>query len=527
MLRRSAAPLAMHSNILGDTHSEGTSSAEETLSSPTQGSPKLELSRDEKTITISTRRTTRTTVNSKRKLYDMSFHPMDSFTRPNPKRAKFDEVNNIESSALKSEAQRNTASETSSEGSLQGRSQNTYNDKNLFAEPIEEDWKLLNALDRRVYRLQRGSPIKGDAIALKWSTVIKTLIRENFFSREQCIMWGGEKALKARYEKVRKAMQVFFGGVHYEEEPCSRKNWTIRPMEGWDVFDLASSAIVRKTQSATKGHGSQVLDDADENYGVEAREATEDSENEASQTLDNASVEYDTESQENSAIGQTLYSSPTQSHQDDVSRLIGEPLMTQEEVEKAYEDHLSQEQVKDIVLSDHPTSSDTAPQVSAQLTREHIASSPPRLNIYEDPQSPSAKATARALSKPFSPKVDISKANHTSIDYNDIDEARKLLFGQFKAKDHTSQSIAKAASLSPGRKLPREPETPSTPKNRFLTSSNSPLSLAAPIVPKVSAQIPATGVSKAAEALATALKGCASSEADDEADSDGTADCED
>ena len=448
MLRRSVITSGMHSQVLDSTFGRATSSYEEDSSSSSCTSSKLEASTNDETNTASISRTARVQ-SSKRKLYDMTFEQIDPVTRFNPKRRRPGKVSNVERSAPKGCSRKLRSSASGKDVAFRecskGTRQSRRMDIDLFAEPIQEDWKQLNALDRRVYRLQHGSPIKGDAIPLKWSTVIKTLIRERFFSREQCIMWGGEEALKKRYETVRKAMQVFFGGAGHKEEPSSRKNWTILTMEGWEVFDIGFSAIISKSQSSIENYdGSQDLDVAGEEYDGEFHDTVECP---MGQILDGSSNEHymiAREAHEELGSEDALSHFITHTSRVDVSRIIGEPLMTEEEVEKAYEDHLSQEHTADNLQSDTLTSSDISPQATTQPEVNCIAPSAPHFNIYENPKSQSTKATATILSDPSSATMDTAKSHQGSDEDDDIEEARKLLFSQFKAKNHTTQTKEKA-----------------------------------------------------------------------------------
>ncbi|MCJ1236801.1 hypothetical protein MMC14_004783 [Varicellaria rhodocarpa] len=510
----------MHSHMLGDTSGQEALSVEGNLSSTDELSLDLERSKEKKISATSNRRTTHTDLKSTRKKrsQDNDFDQMDSVTRPSSKRAKSNQPNKPKSSTSASRSKRQSRSRSIGKGflgkattdltgqiisqaqtssrasrnssasplkadasieSIEGNGQSTFEYTNLFAEPIHKDWHKLNALDRRVYRLQHGCPLKGNAITLKWGTVIQTLIREKYFSRDQCASWGGEKALKNRYESVRKAVQVFFGGEDYEEEPSSRKNWTIRSMESWDVFDLGPSSTRKNSKSATKDHGvSQALDDEYSKNGPEFRGVDGDWKND-----------------------DALNSLSTHLYRDDISQTIGEPLMTEEEVEKVYEDHLSQEQV---ALSDshtdeevekayeefisHDYHTEVKPQVTAQPIAKPTASSTPSSEIHEFLETSIA---AHELSTRSSLSVVVPKRTQVSEEYTDFEEARNQLISQFSARDHASQMSKKAGSISTGYRLLQNPQTPEPCSSSMATTSPT-ASLIAPIVPKMSGHVQAT-----------------------------------
>ena len=108
---------------------------------------------------------------------------------------------------------------------------------NPFKVAVSPDWDLMPDLDRRVYLLQSGVPMGGDAIPLKWSEVVQILVGEGYFERKQFMEWGGEKELQNRYEQIRVAVQ----GRYADREPKIRTAWPIFRCEGFDVYDYKDS----------------------------------------------------------------------------------------------------------------------------------------------------------------------------------------------------------------------------------------------------------------------------------------------
>ena len=484
---------AMHSHMLGDTSGQEALSGEGNLSSTDELSLDLERSGEKKISVTPNRRTTQRDLKSTRKKrsQDSDFDQMDFVTDPSSKRVKSNQLSKPKTSISTSQSQRQSRSRASRNSSaslikadvslesVEGNGQSTFESTNLFTEPIYKDWHELNALDRRVYRLQHGCPLKGDAITLKWGTVIQTLIREKYFTRAQCTSWGGEKVLKHRYESVRKAIQVFFGGEDYVEEPSSRKNWTIRSMESMDVF--------KNSKSATKGHGmSQPLDDEYGKNDPEFRGVDGDWKND--DALNHFSIRL---------------------YQDDISQTIGEPLMTEEEVEKVYEDHLSQKQVP---LSDshtdeevekayeefirHDCNTEVAPKVTAPPIASPMASSTPSFEIHEFLE---ASGAAHKLSTHSSFSVAVPKRTQVSEEYTDLEEARNQLISQFSARDHKNQMSKLAGSISTGYRLLQNPQTPE-PRRSSVATSSPTASPITPIVPKMSGNVLTTVENVAARA---------------------------
>ena len=156
--------------------------------------------------------------------YDMKHHPMDDVLRPKAaaKRSVWFKSASPSISPYKA-AKAATTSSTSK------------NDpKNPFTKPVPTDWKELRAFDRRVYLLQKGSPVHGNTLPLKWFKVVEALTEDGFFTREQFKAWGGVQTLKSHYESTRVGIEGFFQA---KPEPTNKMGWQVIHAEGFDVYD--------------------------------------------------------------------------------------------------------------------------------------------------------------------------------------------------------------------------------------------------------------------------------------------------
>ena len=100
---------------------------------------------------------------------------------------------------------------------------------NPFLAAVSSDWNLMSDLDRRVYSLQCGVPMGGNAIPHKWSEIVQILLREDYFTHKQFLKWSSEKELQNRYEQTRFAVQ----GKCADREPKYQRAW--QKFRGEDV----------------------------------------------------------------------------------------------------------------------------------------------------------------------------------------------------------------------------------------------------------------------------------------------------
>ena len=163
--------------------------------------------------------------------YDMKHHPMDDVLRP------------------KTAAKRSVWFKSVSPSTISPKTAKAENivlinkndPKNPFSKPTPTNWKELRAFDRRVYLLQRGSPIDGNTLPLKWLKVVEALIEDGYFTRGEFKAWGGVEALKERYENIRVGIEGFFKA---KQEPTSKMGWQVVHAEGVDVFEDGEGNVV-------------------------------------------------------------------------------------------------------------------------------------------------------------------------------------------------------------------------------------------------------------------------------------------
>ena len=163
--------------------------------------------------------------------YDMKYHPIDDVLRPKAAAKRSACFKSVSPPPISQKAAK--ATNTISIGK---------NDpKNPFTKPTPENWKELRAFDRRVYLLQKGSPINGNTLPLKWSKVADALIEDDFFTRREFKTWGGVEVLKERYENLRVGFEGFFGA---KPEPVSKMGWQVVHAEGFDFFEDSQESVV-------------------------------------------------------------------------------------------------------------------------------------------------------------------------------------------------------------------------------------------------------------------------------------------
>ncbi|KAL9044420.1 MAG: hypothetical protein Q9214_002440 [Letrouitia sp. 1 TL-2023] len=185
-------------------------------------------------------RTTRASVTGKRVIYENEGESTDSSTNsyPNddPRRG------------------------TSQVRSLHNTSRKIFRTaKNPFAEPVSDEWESLAHLDRRLFKLRKGTP-SNQTLPLKWCQVAEKLIEESF-SPENLQSWGGWPVLASRYEVIRLKLEAFFGA---KPEPAGLLEWDLMYAEDFDVYDLKSGekywhhshdAVVRPALDRKGGQG--------------------------------------------------------------------------------------------------------------------------------------------------------------------------------------------------------------------------------------------------------------------------------
>ena len=163
--------------------------------------------------------------------YNMKHHPIDDILRPKAAARR---------TVWFKPASPSTISQKASNAAISSPA-NRNDPKNPFTKPTPTDWKELRAFDRRVYLLQKGSPIHGNTSPLKWFKVVEALIQDSFFTREQLKAWGSVEALKERYGDIRVGVERFFDA---KPEPTSKMAWQVVHAEWFEVFDDNKGNVV-------------------------------------------------------------------------------------------------------------------------------------------------------------------------------------------------------------------------------------------------------------------------------------------
>ncbi|KAI9782625.1 MAG: hypothetical protein M1835_004000 [Candelina submexicana] len=169
--------------------------------------------------------------------YDMKYHPMDEITRP--AQAARHALQFPGAKATPSMKKRRISHRYTNDSMIdKEKSPKPEDAENPFTQPIPSDWHDFNDYDRRVYVLQKGAPVDGGTLPIKWPLLVNVLVGEDYFSKQQLKAWGGLQVLKDRYEKVRVSLQSFWKAG---EEAKSSKNFALMPAEDFDVYDLFGS----------------------------------------------------------------------------------------------------------------------------------------------------------------------------------------------------------------------------------------------------------------------------------------------
>ncbi|KAL9609569.1 MAG: hypothetical protein Q9167_005679 [Letrouitia subvulpina] len=246
---------------------------------------------------LKSHRTTRASVTGRKFVnYDLKSHPMDEFLRPAAHKARqiklhqafgtqetlniyrrsgsqstsepqlanasTEQASSVISSTTSYSGNDDPSRETSPGQSLHSLSQEICRiAQNPFVEPVADGWEFLTHLDRRLFKLQKGTPYY-QRLPFKWCQVAEKLIKEFFFSSENLQSWGGWPALASRYSVINLKVEAFFG---VKPESASKPDWNLMYAEDFDVYELQSgekywhrshNAIVRpaKRQKGGQGH---------------------------------------------------------------------------------------------------------------------------------------------------------------------------------------------------------------------------------------------------------------------------------
>lgn len=206
----------------------------------------------------STRLRARTSEPDEKKVYDMKYHPMDDVLKPKSRKRSSTWLNVV---LLPSTSSPSPPSEIQAE--------------NPFTKSIPADWVNLEHFDRRVYLLQQGAPLHGNTLPLRWPQVVKSLVREGFFTEENFRAFGGIKTLTSRYETVRSGVEKFFRA---DPEIIDKRDWPVMHMEDMKVFEIGTdtkywsnprdSLVSPKSTKIMKKDASAANDDGVEDFAA-------------------------------------------------------------------------------------------------------------------------------------------------------------------------------------------------------------------------------------------------------------------
>ena len=248
------------------------------------------------------RRSERTrTMSRRRKEYDMSRHPIDDAIPVEGASRKRKKSSDDEPSSQSAFSVRQTVEGSDADGP------EGDGDNNLFSMEVDAAFYLLHSFDKRLYSIQNGLP-DCSILPLTWRQVSDRLIRKKWLTRQQYLAWGGESALRERYERLRKHIQ---GEAAASREPKRKQDWKVRWAEGWDVFDLklGEDYEERRTLPRIKGltaRGKLVLEDSSSDEEEGSTIVVADSPNRQTYfdlTQQKSSPEKDTSEEESSSDG--------------------------------------------------------------------------------------------------------------------------------------------------------------------------------------------------------------------------------
>ena len=189
------------------------------------------------------RRSTRSRTPAAKRKIDQKWHPLDAYLDSDPpakrKRTKEDVGDERSSQAASFHADDSTDSEIVKDESELG-----VHGQHLLKRDFFPVWKLLEPLDQRLYVLQSGLPDSG-ILPRSWRSVTDKLIREKWFTQAEFRKWGGETALRKRYDLLREHIQ----GDAAAEEPTRRRDWNVKWAEDFNVFLLKPGEEYRELRN--------------------------------------------------------------------------------------------------------------------------------------------------------------------------------------------------------------------------------------------------------------------------------------
>lgn len=336
--------------------------------------------------TPKTHPTTRANVNGTRNVdYDMKHHPMDLAMRPKAaaKRAAVKSStasttdigsnklllsggSKSKTMALKTTTSKSVERKPAAKNIPAKRELSTLLDK-----PLAYAWSDLAPIDRRIFCLQAGAPAGGKTLPFKWPRLADQLDQEGLLTKVQLKACGGAKALLERYELVRLHVQGLFGAA---DEATDRTDFNILYAEGFDVYDLVGSKTAyvhpRDRDPVAEHTAKKSKVDHKESGGADSQTDTATAQDTQVPVAFAAERSPRFQSEESGEISYEEqvwgpggfrpeelrdngdYVGSMEQSREDVSALIEDVMSSQDDVSKVYEEHLSQMQATDIILSD-------------------------------------------------------------------------------------------------------------------------------------------------------------------------------
>lgn len=101
------------------------------------------------------------------------------------------------------------------------------------------DFNHLHPLERRLYLLQNGVSASGSILPRTWPEVKQALFEDRHITRDELMSDEATQVVKRLYETLRLGIEGFFDS---QPEPADKRDWTVRYMEDFDVFDKKSGS---------------------------------------------------------------------------------------------------------------------------------------------------------------------------------------------------------------------------------------------------------------------------------------------
>ena len=400
-------------------------SADNIIATPTSGltRAKNRPQRASPSSNPKTRTKTRADIRGTRNVdYDMKHHPMDDAMRPKPaaKRAavKFSTASTTDTGsnkippgggsksktmALKTTTSKSVERKPAVKNIPAKRELSTLLDK-----PLAYAWSDLAPIDRRIFCLQAGAPAGGKTLPFKWPRLADQLDQEGLLTKVQLKACGGAKALLERYELVRLHVQGLFGAA---DEATDRTDFNILYAEGFDVYDLVGSKtayvhprdrdpVAEQTAKKakinhTESGGADLQTDAATAQDTQVPVAFAAERSPRSQSEESEEISYEEQVwgrggfRSEELLDNGDHTGSMEQAREDVSALIDDVMSSPDDISTVYEEHLSQMQATDIILSDPSSAAHSDENGAGVLGREAQDSGSAALSEYGTAHYPS------------------------------------------------------------------------------------------------------------------------------------------